>query len=220
MKIVGHRGARGLAPENTLASLRKALEHGVDEIEFDVRVTKDDVPILHHDADLTDPDQQKRLIAGYSFVELKKHKQDLTTLAEALDLLNPKTSFYIEVKADVDVQPIIKLLKARLAAGLDQAAIKLGSFSQKTLLDLHKSLPNITKIVIENWSSVRARRRADELGTKYISLNQRWLWSGFIKAVSRSGWKLYAFTLNDPAKAAHWQKHGLYGAVTDYPDRF
>jgi glycerophosphoryl diester phosphodiesterase len=47
--LQGHRGARGLAPENTLPSFRKALELGVDTIECDMAVTKDDVVVIHHD---------------------------------------------------------------------------------------------------------------------------------------------------------------------------
>ena len=63
MKIVGHRGARGLSPENTIASLEKAIEHGVDMVEVDVRVTKDGVAVLHHDPVVTDPDGAEIIIA-------------------------------------------------------------------------------------------------------------------------------------------------------------
>lgn len=47
--LQGHRGARGLAPENTLPSFRKALEIGVDTIECDMAITKDDVVVVYHD---------------------------------------------------------------------------------------------------------------------------------------------------------------------------
>lgn len=47
--LQGHRGARGLLPENTLPSFRKALEIGVDTIECDMAITKDDVVVIHHD---------------------------------------------------------------------------------------------------------------------------------------------------------------------------
>ncbi len=47
--LQGHRGARGLAPENTLPAFRKALEIGVDTIECDMAITKDDVVVIHHD---------------------------------------------------------------------------------------------------------------------------------------------------------------------------
>ena len=48
-KVMGHRGAAGLAPENTLASIRKVAECGLDWVEFDVMLAGDGVPILYHD---------------------------------------------------------------------------------------------------------------------------------------------------------------------------
>ena len=49
--VIGHRGASGLAPENTLQSFALALEQGADALEFDVRLTADSVPVVLHDPD-------------------------------------------------------------------------------------------------------------------------------------------------------------------------
>src|SRR5947207_7662258 len=115
MKIIGHRGARGLAPENTLASLQKALEHHVDAVEFDLRVTKDGVVILHHDRELTDPNGAQHEIAGTTFVELIKHKKDLATLEEVLKIIGQPVPLYMEVKTDEPVAPVVKIIKNYLA---------------------------------------------------------------------------------------------------------
>lgn len=215
MKIVGHRGARGLAPENTLASLQKALEHRVDMIEIDLRVTKDKAVILHHDANLTDPNGQKHKISKTDLVKLKQHQPNLTTFEEALDLVGRQTALYIEVKPHVDIKPIVKIIKT--TKNLD---LLLASKSQKTLVELHQALPDVPKIVIEPWSGVRASRRAKQVNTDMVSMNQLWLWRGFITPVSNRGWKLFAYTLNNPKKAKRWAKYGLYGVITDYPDLF
>lgn len=220
MKIIGHRGARGLAPENTIASLRKGLEHHVDELEFDLRVTKDGVVILHHDIKLTDPNGNKHLIAECTYEELHARKKDLVTLEEALKTIGHQVPLYIEVKPGEPIKPIVTIIKSYLEKGWKTDYFVLGSKSQKTLLELHNALPGIPKIVIEPWSGVRAHYRARQLGTKQISMNQRWLWWGFIRGFKNNGWQLYAYTLNDPKKAARWAKYGLYGVVTDYPDRF
>ncbi|MDQ3819478.1 MAG: glycerophosphodiester phosphodiesterase, partial [Acidobacteriota bacterium] len=50
--IIGHRGAAAVAPENTLASFERALRDGADGIEFDVRLARDGVPVVIHDATL------------------------------------------------------------------------------------------------------------------------------------------------------------------------
>lgn len=220
MKIIGHRGACGLAPENTIASLLKALEHHVDELEFDLRVTKDQIVVLHHDAKLIDPNGQKHRIAEYTYADLKRHKPDLATFEAALDTIGHQVLLHIEVKPHEATKPIVALIKGRLATGWKLEDFLLGSNSQKTLLELHAALPDIQKVVIEPWSGVRAGRRARQVNTQRISMNQRWLWWGFIRSVVNSGWQLYAYTLNDPAKAKRWANCGLYGVITDYPDRF
>lgn len=220
MKIIGHRGARGLAPENTIASLQKAIAHNVDEIEFDLRVTKDNAVILHHDPYLTDPDGSKVDIATNTYSELKKHKGDIALFQEALESIGKNFPLYVEVKPDVDTKPIIKILNEYLSKGWRMENLKLASFSYKVLSELDAEFPEIDKVVLEKWSGVRAARKAKKLNTRYISMNQKWLWWGFIRQVSRAGWKLYTYTLNDPVKAKKWEKHGLYAVVTDRPDLF
>lgn len=213
MKIIGHRGARGLAPENTLASIRKALEHGVDMVEFDVRVTKDKVAVLHHDPKIKINGSSLK-IANSGFSQLVDLKPDLTRLTDAFEVIGAKAQICIEIKAGVNPQPVIAAIEP------DQQNILIGSKSFNILLEVHKTLPDIPIIVIEPWSGVRATRRARQLNTKYIAMNQLWLWRGFIQPIANKGWKLMAYTLNDPVTAKRWKGYGLYGVTTDYPDRF
>ncbi len=220
MKIIGHRGARGLAPENTIASLQKALQHHVDELEFDLRVTQDRVVILHHDPYVIDPNGQRRVIKDCSYQNLKQHKPDLATFEEVLEHIGHRVPLYVEVKPGEPIKPIVVIIKSYLKQGWKADYFLLGSFSQKTLLELDAALPRIEKIVIERWSGVRAAYRARQLGTKRISINQLWLWWGYIRPMSRNGYQLVAYTVNDPAKAKRWARHGLSAVVTDYPDRF
>jgi glycerophosphoryl diester phosphodiesterase len=215
MKVIGHRGARGLAPENTIASLLKALEHKADEVECDVRVTRDNIAVLHHDPKLTDAAGNKLTIKHHFYDELTQHKPDLPTLAEAIEAVGNQIPLLIEVKHGVVTKPVINLIKK-----YPKNRLLLGSKSQKTLMELHKALPGIPKVVIEPWSGVRASRRAREIGTKRISMNQLWLWRGFISAFGRGDHELYAYTLNNPAKAKRWAKYGLAGIITDRPDLY
>ncbi|HEX7633261.1 MAG TPA: glycerophosphodiester phosphodiesterase [Candidatus Saccharimonadales bacterium] len=220
MIIIGHRGARGLAPENTIEALKLGLKHDVDELEFDLRLTKDGVVILHHDPYITDPSGERLTIKDHGYDELLAHKADLATFEQVLQTIGHPVPLYVEVKPGEPTKPIIKIIKSYLQHGWQPKYFLLGSFSQKTLLELHAALPDIEKIVIEKWSGVRAHYRAKQVGTKRLAMNQRWLWWGFIRAVARSGYKLTAYTVNNPRQAARWTKYGLYGIVTDYPDRF
>jgi glycerophosphoryl diester phosphodiesterase len=220
MKIIGHRGAKGLAPENTIASFKKALEHNVDGIEFDLHVTKDGVVVVHHDPELTDPDGSRHVIDDTTYEELKQHKQDMPTFEELLETIGHQVTLYFEIKPGVPPAPIVKIIKAYLRKGWKPEYFHCLSFSKEILLEFQRELPDIPRMVSEKWSGVRATRRARQVGTKYILMNQKWLWWGFIRSISRGGWKLSTYTLDDPAKARRWEKYGLYGVVTDYPDQF
>jgi glycerophosphoryl diester phosphodiesterase len=216
MKIIGHRGAKGLAPENTVASMLKALEHHVDEIEFDVRLTKDHVPILLHDPHLVDPAGNELPIMSTDFDELKKHKPDLATLEEALSAIGGRVPVIIEVKPHVPAQPIIAIIK-ELPAEYD---ISVASFDYSLLRTVHAILPELPLVVNDRWSGTRATRRARKLGTKRLSMNQIWLWKYFLKPMSKRGWQISPYTVNDVAKAGRWASYGIYGVITDLPDLY
>jgi len=220
MLVIGHRGARGLAPENTVMSLKKALQHDVDEIEFDLRVTRDGVVVLHHDRDVLDPNGTHRRIAAHTYKELLDHKKDLATFPEALDAINQAVPLYVEVKPGEPVAPIVAIVGDYLEKGWKKEDFRFASFSMKTLSSLHDALPDIALIVNESWSGVRATHRARKLGTKRLSMNALWLWSGFIRGTAHGGYKLVAYTVNNPKQARRWERSGLFGVVTDYPDRF
>lgn len=217
MKIVGHRGARGLAPENTLASIQAALDTHVDEIEIDVRVTKDGQTILNHDPILHGTDLS---IKAHRFAELKAHKHDCIGLEEAIRFVDKRARLMIEVKPRESVEPIIFTLEKMLASGWTSADFVIGSFSQQTLAALHTSLPQLDTVVIAKFSGLHARWRAYRLHTKTISMNHHALWFGFISFMRWRGYKLYTYSLNDPVKARKWAARGLYGVITDRPDVF
>lgn len=217
MIIIGHRGARGLAPENTLPSIQIALDIGVDEVEIDIRVTRDGVPVLSHNRSVLTAGSLA-IIAHHTLAELRELMPELTTLAEALDLVSGKSRLHIEVKGGEPTQPVIDEIVLRTTE-TRRLALLLGSKNGKVLRELHTALPDVPLIVIEPWSGIRAAYRARRYGTKRISMRSWWLWSGFLRAMQRRGYQIVPYTMNDPAKVARWRPY-IYGIVTDYPDRF
>lgn len=219
MKIIGHRGARGLATENTLQAFEKALEHNVDEIELDVRLTKDGQTVLIHDKYLKDQTGNKLKVATHTFDELQKHKPELANLELAIAIINRRAPILIEIKPGVPTEHIIRILKSFLAKGWTTKDFQIGSFSQKILRELHAAFPDMQMVINESWSGVHASYRARQLNTKRINMRTWWLWSGFLASMKRGGYQIAPYTMNDPIKVRKWQKY-LYGIVTDYPDRF
>jgi glycerophosphoryl diester phosphodiesterase len=219
--IIGHRGgAGGLAPENTVAAIKKGLANGVDEIEIDVRVSKDGKVVVHHDRFISDASGAHHDIRDHRYSELQDYKADVATLGEAIEAVGKKVPLQIEVKRGEATAPVASVLHAYLAKGWQASDFLLGSKSQHTLMTLHREFPAIPTVVIEPFSGVRANIRARQLGTKRVSMRSWWLWSGFIRPVSRSGYLLYAYTLDNPAKARRWRTYGLAGVITDHPERY
>ncbi len=218
MKIIGHRGAAGLAPDNSLAGFKKALELNVDFIEFDVRTTQDHVPVLIHDESIAGR-HRKIKVSSLDFSDLKARRRDLITLDNTLEVLSRKAKLIIEIKPDANVYSVLDCIVSHLQHDLRLQDIRIASFDPRILAMVRSRLPDVELVVNEAWSGVRATFRARRLGTQFITMNQRWLWRGFIRAVSKN-YYLSAYTLNDPLKAQRWQQSGLYGCITDYPDRF
>lgn len=107
--IIAHKGASGLAPENTLAAFEKAIEIGVDMIELDVRNTADEEIIVFHDETLDRTTNGTGLVHDYTLAELKEldagswfdpkfSDQKIPTIKEALDLINGRCKVLIEIK--------------------------------------------------------------------------------------------------------------------------
>lgn len=220
MKVIGHRGARGLAPEHTISSLLKGIKYGADELEVDVRITKDDIVVCHHDTHLKDAAGTSYNIRDHTFSELQQHQPELMTLKQALDTVTRRVPIIVEVKPSVSIKPLIKILRNYFQSHGDPHDILLSSFDFQILAHLRAQFPEVQLIVNERWSSIRATYRARRLHTRRIALNQRWLWRGVIRMLHQRGYELIAYTINDPRRARHWQRYGLYGVVTDYPDRF
>jgi glycerophosphoryl diester phosphodiesterase len=103
MKIVGHRGAEGYAPENTLLSFEKAIELGCDRAELDVRLSKDGEIFVMHDAAVDRTTDGHGLVAEMTGDELKNLNcpsgQKIPTLQEAIDVCKGKIDLQIELKA-------------------------------------------------------------------------------------------------------------------------
>src|SRR6266567_8773144 len=140
-KIIGHRGARGLAPENTIKSIEAALAYHVDGVEIDVRVTADDIVVLSHDL-FIGSDDAKMSIRDHRYAALKKRKPDIATLTEALTATRGRCALLVEIKADEPVEPIVDILREELTSN-KKADLAVLSFSQPILKQVHAALPEM-----------------------------------------------------------------------------
>lgn len=214
MKIIGHRGARGLAPENTLEGIQAALAAGADGIEIDTHVTADNVIVLSHEPYIIDEKQNRWTISQHTYDFLQKRSANLAQLEAVTSLLPPSVELRIEIKPKQPIAPFLRLLRPLVK----ERQFALLSFDYALLKSFHAAAPELPLVVNEKWSSVRAHLRARKLGTKRLQMNERWLWRGFLKAVQRGGYLLTPYTVNSIKRARKWEPY-VEGIITDYPDR-
>jgi len=219
MIVIGHRGAAGLAAENTIAAIDAGLAAGVDAVEIDIRIAADGTPVLSHNDFILGTDGQKLLIRDYTYVDLRAHKPDLATLTQAVQTVKRSKPLHIEIKRGEPVDVLIAFLQGYLQRDYLPSDFAVVSFDQSALRAVHHALPQLPLVVNDSWSGVRARLRAEELGTKRINMNARWLWGGFIRAVHHGGYQLAPYTVDDPVRIRTWAPY-LYGVITNHPERF
>src|ERR1700730_9477951 len=98
---IGHRGACGHAPENTLASMKKALDFGVHGFEFDIQMSKDGEPVVIHDDTLERTTNGKGLVSDFTLKELQQfdagNGERIPSLRDVLDMVDKRCRLFIEL---------------------------------------------------------------------------------------------------------------------------
>ncbi len=102
-KILGHRGAMGSAPENTLPSFRKAIEDSADGVEFDVQLSADGVPVVIHDEKVDRTTNGEGLVNELSAREIRKLDAGSFFSSEFVDTSLPLLKEVLEVIQDMDI---------------------------------------------------------------------------------------------------------------------
>lgn len=193
MQIIGHRGAKGLAKENSIESIQLALNAGVDMVELDLRMQGSSI-VLSHDPTIP--------------------SHSCTDLGEAIRVINGNVAINLEIKESIDLHKLQTLLKEY------NGEIVFSSFKFSLLQELQQALPEYSVAVLEKWSGLRAVAEAELLHTKRIHINQSWLWGSFVRSLKHRGYSVYAYTVNNTDRGEELASWGVDGIFTDYPDRF
>ncbi|MEM4971551.1 MAG: glycerophosphodiester phosphodiesterase [Sulfolobales archaeon] len=214
--VIGHRGASGLAPENTLASFSKAIEVGSDMVELDVQLTSDGVAIALHDEDLKrvaglDINVRRKTYAEISSIRIRG--EPIPRLEDVLRLCVERVGVLIEIKVSGDEGYVIDTIKS--LGAVDWVAII--SFSEEPLRRVKKAMPSIPVGIIYTQPPgkiVDAKREGFEMALpRYPLATQR-----SIELAHRLGIKVIAWTVNDEKWVRELASRGVDGITTDYPD--
>jgi glycerophosphoryl diester phosphodiesterase len=218
-RIIGHRGAAGLALENSADSIRAALKHDVDAIEFDIHLTKDKKLIVVHDKHTGRVSRTKVRISEATLDELRhlplKNGQTLPTLDDIMDIIGTKPVI-IDIKDEGSAAELLQVLKRH-----PRARVSFASFQHDELRFLHERLPNVPIYVLEHFSPIDIIHSAVNLRAHGIGLN-KWLMNPLTYFLARRyHLELYVYTVNWRFLGVILKK--LYPEVTictDHPQRF
>jgi len=231
--IIAHRGARKYAPENTIASFRKAIEIEVDGIEFDVQSTADGVPVVVHD------DNLKRLVKKHihvhktPYIELSKmdvgsHFNEyysgevIPTLKETLEFLKPAG---LLVNIEIKKQPhqhrnfLSNVIETIGRLDMNDRVI-ISSFSKNILYHVGRKAPYLRR-------SLLLAPRAFFFLDLFFSANILAVWgvnphismlNKYVMKFARArNFKVFVWTTNDPEHISKAVCLGVDGLITDDP---
>jgi len=232
-RIIGHRGVRGRAPENTLAGFRKAAAMGLSWVEFDVALTADDVPVLLHDATLERTTDGKGPLAEADWAQIRELDagswfgpefagEKIPSLEEAMGLLEE-----LGLGANVEIKPAPGRDAAtgeRVAEGLALLPVTatgppiLSSFSTDALRAARETAPRFPRALLVREVGPGWQEALEELGCGLLHSGHQALTEEIVASVRRAGFPLAAFTVNERARARELFSWGVQAVFSDDPD--
>jgi len=222
MLNIGHRGAKGYFPENTLLSINKAIELGADWVEIDVRWLDGEI-IVFHDAHVDRTTHGSGLLQNYSFEELRRldagSGESIPTLKEVIQEIDGRVGLVIELKSLTVAKPVAELLKQFSDNDWKNKKLLVSSFNMSALRWVFEISPNIqlgvlVKQNIETGFDWAAKLKAHSLHVSLTVISRE-----IVNKAHFLGLKVYVYTVNEPNDIKLMQDMGVDGVFCDYPDR-
>lgn len=224
MIIIGHRGARGLAPENTLESFDTAIAHGVEYVEFDVRLTKDNHLVVIHDRHTKRIAYLKQHIRSLTLKEVKniamKDGSGIPTLQEAIEHLQHRVKLNIELKSRGGAPYLLRIIRKMLKNGYTYDDFFVSSFRVSELLKLRRADKQLPLAVLRHNSPLSFVPIARLLHLQGVGLKDRTVERFTVQMAKKMQLFTYVYTVNDPQRASQLATWGVNAICTDRPDIF
>lgn len=222
--VVGHRGASGYAPENTLLSFEKAIELGVDYIELDVHVCKTGELIVMHDALVDRTTNGTGAIADLTYAEISKlriaQNQIVPILNQVFDCINRGCKINIELKGPNTALPVANLIKQYVTQkGWQNNDFLISSFDHHELMHFHKLLPKVPTGALFEGLPIACATFAKEAEANYVIVSYEFINKKFVQDAHKCGIKVFVYTVNEPIWIERMKQIKVDGIISNYPDR-
>jgi glycerophosphoryl diester phosphodiesterase len=232
-QIIGHRGACAYAPENTLASIRKAAAQGARWVEFDVRLTREGDLVLMHDEDVKRTTNGRGRVVDLTLDEIGSLDagawfsgafagERVPTLVETIALLGELgLGANIEIKTGKPEAPATAAVLARiLDAHWPRAAAPplISSFEVEALEAMQAAAAHWPRGLLLQELKGDWRGLLDRLDAATLNIDHKPLDAGKIAIARSAGRPVLCYTVNDPARARQLFAWGIAAVFTDRPD--
>ncbi len=232
--VVAHRGASGVAPENTLAAFSRAVADGADAFELDVRLTADNTVVVFHDRTLARTAGGKgrvsdataasirRLSAGRWFSDAFADER-VPFLEEALDLAGGRVGVNIELKFDSRREapgPLVRRVCGIVRESRHQGSIIITSFHHAALALQRSIAPEIgTGILVypPGVPTTSGVRLAGRIGAAWLVYSGGNIRKSFVARAHEAGLRTMEYTVNGPVRLKRAVRYGVDGVITNVP---
>lgn len=222
--VIGHRGAMGHETENTLASVRKAMELGADMIEIDVFQCRSKEIIVFHDEKLDRLTNGEGFIEDFSVFQLKSltvnggHKIPL--LQDVLKVIDKKCRLNIELKGKNTADRVNHILTYYIEKkGWKPENFLISSFDENLVREFHALNKEIPIGILTMDDPEKALKTARELQAESIHAYYETLTAKKVKTLQKEGFKVYVGVVNAPEDIKKMKALGVDGIFTNFPER-
>ncbi|EQA36045.1 glycerophosphodiester phosphodiesterase family protein [Leptospira inadai serovar Lyme str. 10] len=240
--VIGHRGARALAPENTLAGFRLATKYG-HGFELDTMLCKTGELVVIHDYSLDRVTNGKGKVKDSSLADIKRldagshfspeyKGEQIPTLEEVLNEFGGKAVIDIEIKSEESGEPAQKVADAvvdLLAKKKFPARVFVSSFNPMVLERIRETKPEILRGQIYGTFKDSTLAYYKKVALKNLLLNKKavpdilapehlLVDEDYVREYHKLGYKIYPWTVNDPKEMRKLIQAGVDGIITDKPD--
>ncbi|UWX54628.1 glycerophosphodiester phosphodiesterase family protein [Maribacter litopenaei] len=222
--VIGHRGAMGHETENTLASIQKAIDLGVDMIEIDVFKIKSGEIVVFHDETVDRLTNGPGRIENYNYIDLKKLVVDgghkIPMLQDVLKLIDNKVALNIELKGDDTADRVNYIINYYIEKnGWSPENFIISSFKWDELTEMRRLNPNVQIAVLTEENPVDAISAAKELNAVAINPYYKRLDLENVNEIREAGLKIYVWIVNEDFDIDAMKRLGVDGIITNYPGR-
>jgi glycerophosphoryl diester phosphodiesterase len=222
--VIGHRGARGHVAENTLASISKAMELGVDGVEIDVFRCASGELVVFHDKTLDLLTDGTGYIEQMSLDSIKQFrvlgKEPIPTLNEVMDLIDGTIQLNIELKGTQTAALTSDLINQYFeTTNWEAKDVFISSFDWNELKQFYKVNQKVAIAVLTEDDPLDAIPVAKQLAAFAINPNFKSLTQTNVDKIHEAGFKIYPWTINDPEDIKRMLEIGVDALITDFPER-